>query len=241
MAITLVDVQSAGVQGINDTLIAAPAINVAAGDGIIVGVKCEGSTTISSVTDTAGNTYTGLPDATYTTDGHCRMFYCANASANAANVVQGNFSVGIAYRGITVWQVRGHDSGAGFLVDSDQQTGSGTATITSPAINAGDAAFFFLGDYAGTTATPGSGWTEDADDSAAAYKAYHRIDSPGGTYAASGTLAVSTNYGLQILSIAAGATYTLDQTKFRWRNDDGSETTATWAAAQNTNITAPLG
>ena len=34
---------------------------------------------------------------------------------------------------------------------------------------------------------------------------------------------------------------TLTQSRFRWRNDDGSETTATWAAAENTNITAPLG
>lgn len=240
MAITLVATQSAGVGGTNDNKIAAPAINVATGDGIIVGVKCEGAVTINSVTDTAGNTYTGLPDATYTTDGHCRMFYCANATANASNVVQGNFSGSIPYRGITVWQVRGHDSGAGFVVDSDQQTGSGTATITSPAVTAGDAAFFFLGEYAGTTATPGTGWTEAADDGD--FKAYHRVDSPGGTYAAAGTLGTSTNYGLGIISIAAaGASATLDQTRFRWRNDDGSETTATWAAAENTNITAPLG
>ena len=29
---------------------------------------------------------------------------------------------------------------------------------------------------------------------------------------------------------------TLDQYAFRFRNDDGSETTATWKATQNTNI-----
>jgi hypothetical protein len=33
----------------------------------------------------------------------------------------------------------------------------------------------------------------------------------------------------------------LSQPRFRWRNDDGTETTATWAAAENTNITSPLG
>jgi len=32
----------------------------------------------------------------------------------------------------------------------------------------------------------------------------------------------------------------VDQEGFRWRNDDGSETTATWAAAQDTDVTAPL-
>lgn len=33
----------------------------------------------------------------------------------------------------------------------------------------------------------------------------------------------------------------LDQTRFRWRNDDGSQTAATWAAAENAAITKPLG
>lgn len=37
------------------------------------------------------------------------------------------------------------------------------------------------------------------------------------------------------LEYTAGST--LDQTHFRWRNDDGSETTATWAAAEDTNVT----
>ena len=32
-----------------------------------------------------------------------------------------------------------------------------------------------------------------------------------------------------------------EQIAFRGRNDDGSETTATWIAAQNTNWTQPTG
>lgn len=34
-----------------------------------------------------------------------------------------------------------------------------------------------------------------------------------------------------------GAALSLAQTRYRWRNDDGSETGATWAAAENTAIT----
>lgn len=34
-------------------------------------------------------------------------------------------------------------------------------------------------------------------------------------------------------------TNTVEQEGYRWRNDDGSETTATWLAAQDTNITQP--
>ena len=37
----------------------------------------------------------------------------------------------------------------------------------------------------------------------------------------------------------AAATPTLDQSHFRFRNDDGSETTATWAAAEDANVTIP--
>jgi hypothetical protein len=33
----------------------------------------------------------------------------------------------------------------------------------------------------------------------------------------------------------------LEQYGYRWRNDDGSETTATWAASQNVNLTSAVG
>lgn len=44
-----------------------------------------------------------------------------------------------------------------------------------------------------------------------------------------------TNGGLALVTFkeSSGASPTLDQFGFRWRLDDGSETTATWAAAQN--------
>ncbi len=67
-------------------------------------------------------------------------------------------------------------------------------------------------------------------------------------------LSASTAYNYAVLQFSGGnsniltGTFTtadpvstLEQKRFRWRNDDGSETTATWAAAEDTNITAPLG
>lgn len=45
---------------------------------------------------------------------------------------------------------------------------------------------------------------------------------------------------LVIKDVITGPTTTLDQEGFRWRNDDGSETSATWKAAQDTDLTAPL-
>jgi hypothetical protein len=41
-------------------------------------------------------------------------------------------------------------------------------------------------------------------------------------------------------AVPAAAPATLTQTHFRWRNDDGSETTATWAAAEDTNVSIAL-
>lgn len=51
----------------------------------------------------------------------------------------------------------------------------------------------------------------------------------------------SGTYGLHVVAWKeSGPSPTLDQEGFRFRNDDGSETTATWAASQDTNHTAPL-
>jgi len=36
---------------------------------------------------------------------------------------------------------------------------------------------------------------------------------------------------------AEGGAATIDQEGFRWRNDNGSESTATWAAAQDVDVT----
>lgn len=41
--------------------------------------------------------------------------------------------------------------------------------------------------------------------------------------------------GLQVVTVP-----TLQQEGFRWRNDDGNETTATWAASQDANATVPV-
>lgn len=46
-----------------------------------------------------------------------------------------------------------------------------------------------------------------------------------------------TGIALEIKS--SGTAATVDQEGYRWRNDNGSETTATWLAAQDTNITQP--
>lgn len=59
-----------------------------------------------------------------------------------------------------------------------------------------------------------------------------------GALTARGTSSVSGGrVGVLIALRPAVAAATLDQERFRWRNDDGSETTATWAAAEGADIT----
>lgn len=56
-----------------------------------------------------------------------------------------------------------------------------------------------------------------------------------------GVYNVTGNQVVDIDYVKMDVTYTpLEQEGFRFRNDDGSETTATWLAAQDTNITQPI-
>lgn len=56
------------------------------------------------------------------------------------------------------------------------------------------------------------------------------------TFSASGT---AGHWYIVSLAPAGAAALTITQEGYRWRLDDGSESTATWAAAQDTGITAP--
>jgi hypothetical protein len=70
----------------------------------------------------------------------------------------------------------------------------------------------------------------------------YQVVSSIGTDAATSTSDVSSAWTSRIGTFKASAPApTLDQEGFRWRNDDGSETTATWKDSQDTNITAPAG
>lgn len=51
-------------------------------------------------------------------------------------------------------------------------------------------------------------------------------------YSSTGTVPEADDFALGDFAVA-----TLDQEGFRWRNDDGSESSATWKAAQDTDVT----
>lgn len=88
--------------------IAATAKNMTTGNTVVVGCRFFAGTS-STVTDTAGNTYTAA-GATLTNGNSIRMFYSANITGNAANVVQCNFSVNGTFTSISVVEYSGLSS-----------------------------------------------------------------------------------------------------------------------------------
>lgn len=89
-----------------------------------------------------------------------------------------------------------------------------------------------------STITPyidtGGGWTALSTRSDGTYTGAGHI---GVSFGRSGTIAwVLDDFGGGTVVVSA---VTWEQEGFRWRNDNGSETTATWLAAQDTQITQP--
>jgi hypothetical protein len=121
------------------TTIAASATSHTAGNllAVIVGNSKSGTSgvTVSSISDTAGNTYTFIDKRTeynsssgYT--GDIEIWYAKNISGNANNVVTATFSASTEYREISVLQYSGADTSAPYDVSN---TGTGTSTSQSTA------------------------------------------------------------------------------------------------------------
>jgi hypothetical protein len=110
--------------------LAAPAINASAGNLIAVYTHCE-QNTVGSITDTAGNTYTGLTAGTRGAGfPRGQWFYAKNIAGNAANVVTLHIAGGggvSQFTGIAVLQFSGLDTAAPLDVDI-----AGGGFITSP-------------------------------------------------------------------------------------------------------------
>lgn len=116
-------------------------------------------------------------------------------------------------------------------------------TISDLAAQSGDKVVAFVGCYVGGIEGSIDSWSNLTEIAELTY-----YSSGDGAWAAgdpSGTVAVAASTGTDIgdggmvaivLRPAEGG---LSQSAFRWRMDDGNESSATWAAAENAAITAP--
>lgn len=115
------------------TSLAAPSFNLTAGNLVVVFARTSSSsaTNITSVTDTAGNTYTALTGEADSLNsvGNARMFYTYNAIGNASDVVTMNNGTA-PFRTITVAQYSGFGTADPFDVQAGADTGNNGGSTT---------------------------------------------------------------------------------------------------------------
>lgn len=127
-----------GVTGTADTSgssIAAAAKSTTTGNMLAVWIKWEVAATpqVSSVTDTAGNTFVEVTEKSHTSgDPRGSLYYALNITGNAANVVTANFgSASPEYRRIIVEEFSGIATSS--ATDGSVQTSDGTGTTYTTA------------------------------------------------------------------------------------------------------------
>lgn len=202
----------------------------------------------SSVTG-AGLTWTLVHDEVSTLTGVHESVYRAYASSPSPGAVTIAFA---GTKALCAWSIvevdganTGGTNGSSSVVQADgaqNDTGSATdAPVTLAAFaDAGNGAlafFFHVGVGSTPTATPDTGWTElnestNFEGVGYGIQAAWRADNDT-------TVATSWSVGGYSRGIAleiAAAPATLTQARSRFRADDGSETTATWAAAEDADI-----
>lgn len=201
-----------------------------------------------------GLTWTKVHEEVSTVTGVASSVWRAKADSPSSGAITITFAANKAFAAWSVIEVDGADTsganGANSVVQSaGAQADSGSATSApvtlSTFADAGNGAvgfFFHVGIGSTPTATADTGWTElneATNFEAVGYGSQSQWRSDNDT-----TVGPSWSVGGYSRGIALeikAAPPTLDQTHFRWRNDDGSETTATWAAAENTGVSIAAG
>jgi len=119
-----------GVTGEGDALsttISTASKSTTTGNTLVLFVKWENAGTVTSITDTAGNTWT-IQDQYAVQPGAC-IAYAQNITGNAANVVTVTFSAAADFRRVTVEEVAGLGS-AGLDGTPTKNTGNGLSFST---------------------------------------------------------------------------------------------------------------
>lgn len=215
-----------------------------AGHLVVVQASIYDTAAYPTASDNQGNTYTARVSAQNPGDANhrVRIFDAQNVATGSpftVTVSSGDADSKCAY--ISAWSgmatASAHDAGA---------NATNTGTSTSPAVTSGALAqaasvVFATHNYfvAATTTPPGSPWVligEEEDTSFTGHSSVSQVTSA--TSAVTATWSLSSSGGWAAVATAyKSAAATVEQEGFRWRADDGSESAASWLAAQDTNIT----
>jgi hypothetical protein len=156
--------------GPSSAALTAAATSLTTGNAIIVGARFydpTGTVTVSSVTDTAGNTYIqGPPKFASGTGEHLVIWHALNVTGHASNVVSVNLSAAVQFWGVVTAQYSGIATSSAY--DTTATALNGGATMTTGAFTTAQAeeVIFAVAQVANTgqTWTAGSGYTIRAQD-----------------------------------------------------------------------------
>lgn len=159
--------------GPSSAALTAAATSLTAGNAIIVGARWYDPTNtidVSSVTDTAGNTYVQGP-ARFASGGTWEqliIWFALNATGHASNVVSVNLSSAVQFWGVVTAQYSGLATSSAYDTTADGLNGGGTITTGAFTTDTADELLFALAQVANTgqtwSPTAGGGYTIRAQD-----------------------------------------------------------------------------
>lgn len=250
MAISRRDCQQARSNAVSALPCPAFAVNPISGDTVAVAMSSwiSGGLTHQAPTDSQSNTYTQIGTTQAGTSGafQLSLWRAENITGGASFIVTAHVSVSASVTVIAVCL-----TGANTPTSYNGDTVAATATTTTPASGTSSPApaansYFLAAMTKGATNIPtaGSGWqffTNSTQTDNVTFQDLYVEESAATSSAAMdgtfGTLASAENWLVRVASFAPVAVATLEQYRYRGRNDDGTEVTATPKAAENTAFT----
>lgn len=198
------------------TTLSSPSQSHTTGNLLVVCIQAQdGGVVPTSVTDTAGNTYTKATNSPSNNNGGVNydyIYYAKNITGNASNVVTSTWATGWNYLAITVYEFSGADTTAPFVTDS-KSAGSGFALSTGTLSLGGVSCVivsFMEGDGGVPGMTAGTGYTgATTDDAGYIFDEYHITSTD---EAGTATQPTSANWGIgaAAFKVAAAAGIAFD-------------------------------
>ena len=234
---------------------------VASGSTVAVGVTYLQNTseTISSVVDSTGsNTYTLCSGTSANGNGGFVAIYRAvNVTGGAAFTVTANFTGSAGEVSVFAVEIVGADTtdpndggNAAYQAGTATTTDAISSGATGTPSAAGGFVFAVMSRQSGQAdILAGTGFTflDGADGGAGFWHAGSEYLIQGAAAAVAGTFTQTDYTGDTVCAVAvfkeagSGGPATLEQEGYRIRNDDGSESSASWKAAQDTAVSMTLG
>lgn len=242
MAITKPATGTAGFLGGSGTAITIAITPGAVNDLLLVSTMFDGNTGITfTISDTAGNSWV-IANPVWTGAGTNRaQSWYAFANGTASTTITVTSSIAATFRIIFASAFRGTDLTSAVIGAHNETSGTGTPTSGSIVLPADDCAVFsFCADSVTAVGNiDGSAATKDGDDTQQDWSEYRILTGRNGA-SITAAFAGSSTFTIGTVVLRPPVASTQEQEGYRFRNDDGSETTATYKAAQDTPATIPV-